>query len=247
MTKHNDKTTSVGICLGNEEVSNELLYEIVGLPNLTAIETTALSGLRPVANHRVDLKVLVIDQKIEPRESETIWQEASASPDTLVVVIARTFTEQKRIAETSRRIVLGPDATGQQIAEAIKRMKIRRGQSAKAAFEAGVIWLDPATGRVQVNHREIKVPADELKLLTVMAADPYRLFPKEELVTTVLETKAIGRSEVRKVEQLAHRLRRTLANAGLDAVKEPMGVGFQLLPQSVAKRTDTPVNLKAAA
>ncbi len=250
MTKHNtNNAPKFAVCHTNPEIVGDLRYVLQrDCQAGTAFgATTTPSDLRAMFRFNAPVKVLVIEQSIEPRETEQIWNEATDDPSLLIVVIARSIQDQERIKETDRRIVLGPDAGSTDILDAIRKLRVRRGQKAREAFETGVIWMDPATGRVRVRNRNVNVPSDEFKLLTVLADQPFRMFPKDELAIALTGQTAIQRSDIRYVEKVAHRLRHTLAEAHLDAVKEPAGLGFQLFPNVLAKSSDNPVFVKAAA
>ncbi len=250
----NDKTNNTTVVIGHtsEEIVLDIKYvmnERHSIPVLVANRPSAfrILGVRYGIQPTNQVTIYVIDQSIEPREAESVWTDAETNENALVVVCAKSDQDKKRIAETSRRIVLGPDADSTSILEAIHTLRVRRGRNAQEAFEAGVIWLEPATGRVRVHNRDIKVPADQFKALEVLASDPFRTFPKDELTITLTGNRAISRREVRDTERLCHRLRRTLKDAHLDAVLEPAGIGFQLLPVAISKAKHTPVQMKVAA
>lgn len=246
MTKNNN-TPIVAICHNNEEIVGDIKHVMVRDHNAAVGSTLEASQIRATFRVSNPVKILVLDQSINPAEIESIWTDVTPDPSMLVVVAARSGRDQKKIAETDRRIVVGPLATSTDILDAIEKLRIRRGRKARAAFEAGVIWLDPASGRVRVHNRDIKVPADQFKLLEILASQPFRTFPKEELAVTMTGGTAISRSDVRFIERTAHRLRDTLANAHLAAVIEPAGIGFQLFSTVFEKTSSQPVLTKAAA
>ena len=249
MTKRNDKSITVAICHHDPKVIDEVHYEIAGPSNLRFIESPVPSGLRFVARPHSTLKVLVIDQKVEPRESENIWEEtALMTPETLVVVIARSGRDRKRIHGTAHRIVLGPNATGQQIATAIRQLRVTRGQEARQAHIEGVIWVDPSICRVRVHDRDVPMSLEEFHMLMYLAADPYETVTKVELAQRLLNgVKTPSGSNIREIEKTARKLKRTLADAHLDAVIDQVGLGYQLLPSIQQKHRPAPVMLKAAA
>lgn len=71
-------------------------------------------------------------------------------------------------------------------------------------------------------------------MLEVLAAEPHQFKGKEQLVREVLETKAIGRTEVRHIERLARSLRRKLAKSKRSLVFDTLGLGWHLLPADTA-------------
>ena len=249
MTKKNNTMPMAAVCHTDEAIIGDLRFALQGDPRWRHAfgATDTPSQLRNIFRVNNPIKVLVIEQAIEPRETEQVWTEATEDPSILTVVVARSVREQKRIKPTDRRIVLGPDSESGEIVDAIRTLRIRRGEKARAAFETGVLWLDPATGRVRAHNRDVKITDNEFQLLAILADQPFRLFPKDELAMTITGGTSIQRSDIRFVEKVAHQLRKTLAAAHVDAVIEPAGLGFQLFPTVVAKTSDSPVFTKVAA
>jgi DNA-binding response OmpR family regulator len=89
------------------------------------------------------------------------------------------------------------------------------------------IWR--AARRVVVGERDVVLSRKEFELLLALAADPYRVFTKEELMKTVWGWFG-GRT--RTLESHAVRLRAKLVAAGVeDLVVNERGVGYRLCPQ----------------
>ena len=72
----------------------------------------------------------------------------------------------------------------------------------------GEILIDPARRRVQVADRRIELSNKEFSLLRALAADPTRVFSKEELLRDVWGYRSLGRT--RTLDSHASRLRRKL-------------------------------------
>jgi DNA-binding response OmpR family regulator len=89
---------------------------------------------------------------------------------------------------------------------------------------AGEIEIDRPTRRVTVAGRRIVLPTKEYELLLRLAADPYRVFTKDELLRDVWGFRSSGRT--RTLDSHASRLRRHL---GGDYVRNVWGVGYCLL------------------
>jgi len=95
-------------------------------------------------------------------------------------------------------------------------------------IEAGEIEIDRATRRVTVGGERVVLPAKEYELLVKLAADPYRVFTKEELLRDVWGFRSHGRT--RTLDSHASRLRRRLARTnGASYVQNIWGVGYCLL------------------
>jgi DNA-binding response OmpR family regulator len=92
----------------------------------------------------------------------------------------------------------------------------------------GELVVDRRTRRVAVRDRSVALSAKEFELLAWLAAEPYRVFTKEELLREVWGFRALGRT--RTLESHASRLRRKLCVAEDDRyVVNVWGVGYRLL------------------
>ena len=88
--------------------------------------------------------------------------------------------------------------------------------------------LDRRTRRVSVREMLVTLSAKEFELLAWLAAEPYRVFTKEELLREVWGFRALGRT--RTLESHASRLRKKLRLAGGDGlIVNVWGVGYRLL------------------
>ena len=97
----------------------------------------------------------------------------------------------------------------------------------REAVEAGPVRIDLATRRVTARGAEVHLSGKEYELLVALAADPTRVFTKEQLLRDVWGFRSIGRT--RTLDSHASRLRRKLAAVGADAVLNVWGVGYRLL------------------
>jgi DNA-binding response OmpR family regulator len=79
-----------------------------------------------------------------------------------------------------------------------------------------------------VRDTSVTLSAKEFELLAWLAAEPYRVFTKEELLRDVWGFRALGRT--RTLESHASRLRKKLRLAEDDSfVVNVWGVGYRLL------------------
>ena len=93
---------------------------------------------------------------------------------------------------------------------------------------AGPLAIDRATRRVTVHGLTVALAAKEYELLVKLAAQPARVFTKDELLRDVWGFRSLGRT--RTLDSHASRLRRKLASAGApDCVLNVWGVGYRLL------------------
>ena len=95
-------------------------------------------------------------------------------------------------------------------------------------IEAGPLRIDVAARHVVVGGRSVQLSATEFDLLVALARDPFRVFPKKELLRGVWGYPA--GIETRTIDSHASRVRRKLAATG---VPEPLvvnewGIGYRL-------------------
>jgi DNA-binding response OmpR family regulator len=103
-------------------------------------------------------------------------------------------------------------------------------------IEVGLLEIDRAARRVTVDGVGVVLAAKEYDLLVKLAGEPSRVFTKEQLLREVWGFRSLGRT--RTLDSHASRLRRKLAAAGGDFVRNVWGVGYSLLNDSTnAPRT----------
>jgi DNA-binding response OmpR family regulator len=110
------------------------------------------------------------------------------------------------------------------IAAVLRRVRSRR---ALGRIRAGALEIDPAARTVRLHGRPIALSQKEFSLLRVLAAEPGRVFSKDELLKTVWGYQSLGRT--RTIDSHACRLRRKLAVHGDRYVVNVWGVGYRLL------------------
>jgi DNA-binding response OmpR family regulator len=91
----------------------------------------------------------------------------------------------------------------------------------------GDLAIDRAARRVTVAAVAVPLAAKEYELLVKLAGEPARVFTKEELLREVWGFRSLGRT--RTLDSHASRLRRKLAAAGGDYVRNVWGVGYSLV------------------
>jgi DNA-binding response OmpR family regulator len=95
------------------------------------------------------------------------------------------------------------------------------------AIQLGPLMVDPAARRVTVKGKELRLARKEFALLLVLAAQPDRVFSKEELLATVWGH--TGLTHTRTLDSHASRLRRRLQKAGAPGlVVNTRAIGYRL-------------------
>jgi DNA-binding response OmpR family regulator len=109
----------------------------------------------------------------------------------------------------------------------IRAVLRRVAPSAAERMEVGELVIDRAARRVTVGRIPVPLAAKEYELLVKLAAEPSRVFTKEQLLREVWGFRSLGRT--RTLDSHASRLRRKLAAAGGDYVRNVWGVGYSLI------------------
>jgi DNA-binding response OmpR family regulator len=103
----------------------------------------------------------------------------------------------------------------------------RRAGRRAGAIRVGELVVDPVTRRVTVEGREVSLANKEFALLRALAAEPRRVFTKEELLRDVWGFRSMGRT--RTLDSHASRLRRKLDPENCRYVFNCWGVGYRLV------------------
>jgi DNA-binding response OmpR family regulator len=115
--------------------------------------------------------------------------------------------------------------------ELLARMRVllrRTGPNAGDLLEAGDVVVDRSTRVVRVRGTPVRLAGKEFELVATLAAEPHRVFTKDELLRDVWGFRSAGRT--RTLDSHASRLRRKLRLAREDRfVTNVWGVGYRLL------------------
>jgi DNA-binding response OmpR family regulator len=147
-----------------------------------------------------------------------------------VIVLASSSDHVERVHALERGaddVLARPFAYDELLARI--RALIRRTAAAdEEVIVAGDLVIDRPTRRVHVRDTRIELSAKEFELVATLAADPYRVHTKVELLRDVWGFKAIGRT--RTLESHASRVRKKLCVGPDDQfVVNVWGVGYRLL------------------
>jgi len=96
-----------------------------------------------------------------------------------------------------------------------------------ARLRVGPLELDPLGRQVWLHGEEIQLSKKEFALLRALAAEPTRVFTREELLRGVWGYQSIGTT--RTLDSHAARLRRKLRARGDGLVVNVWGVGYRLV------------------
>jgi DNA-binding response OmpR family regulator len=103
-----------------------------------------------------------------------------------------------------------------------------RGRRERGIIKLGELSIDPASRDVRMDGRKVELSAKEFALLHALAADPVRVFTKEELLRDVWGFQLMG--STRTLDSHASRVRRKLApvSGGRRWIVNVWGVGYRL-------------------
>jgi DNA-binding response OmpR family regulator len=150
-------------------------------------------------------------------------------PELPVIVLSGRSSEADRV----RGLAAGADdyvvkpfhypELAARVAAVLRRRAGRRG----GPIRVGDLVVDAATRRVRVGAREVSLANKEFALLRALAAEPRRVFTKDELLRDVWGFRSQGRT--RTLDSHASRLRRKLDPDSTRYVVNCWGVGYRLI------------------
>lgn len=109
----------------------------------------------------------------------------------------------------------------------IRALLRRRDPRRDGPRRVGDLFIDPSRREVRVGDRAVRLANKEFSLLRMLAADPTRVFTKEELLRDVWGFRSMGRT--RTLDSHASRLRRKLDPRDGRYVINVWGVGYRLI------------------
>jgi DNA-binding response OmpR family regulator len=147
-----------------------------------------------------------------------------------VILLAPSSDPVERVRALDRGAddVMGRPFAYEELLARIRALLRRSTTSTAEVLIAGELVVDRRTRRVSVRETLVTLSAKEFELLAWLAAEPYRVSTKEELLREVWGFRALGRT--RTLESHASRLRKKLRVNGEDRyVVNVWGVGYRLL------------------
>jgi DNA-binding response OmpR family regulator len=187
--------------------------------------------------HYNDPDLLLLDLRLPDASGLDVLREIRASagptgrfdPGLPVIVLSGRATEVDRIRgleEGADDYVVKPFHY-QEVAARIRSVLRRRDSRREGPRRIGDLFIDPGRREVRVGDREVRLANKEFSLLRALAADPHRVFRKEDLLRDVWGFRSMGRT--RTLDSHASRLRRKLDPENGRFVVNCWGVGYRLL------------------
>ncbi len=187
--------------------------------------------------HYNDPDLLLLDIRLPDASGLDVLREIRASagptgrfdPVLPVIVLSGRSTDVDRVrgfSEGADDYVVKPFHY-QEVAARIRAVLRRRDARREGPRRIGDLFIDPSRRKVRVADREVALANKEFTLLRALAADPHRVFTKEELLLDVWGFRSMGRT--RTLDSHASRLRRKLDPEAGRYVVNCWGVGYRLL------------------
>jgi DNA-binding response OmpR family regulator len=187
--------------------------------------------------HYNEPDVLLLDLRLPDASGLDVLREIRASqgatgrydPALPVIVLSGRGTETDRVrgfTEGADDYVVKPFHYAELEAR-IEALLRRRDSRREGPRRVGDVFIDPARREVRVGDRPVKLANKEFSLLQALAADPARVFTKEELLRDVWGFRAMGRT--RTLDSHASRLRRKLDPESGRYVINVWGIGYRLV------------------
>ena len=200
------------------------------------VAETARDAMRQLEYKHPDLVILDLalpdgsglDLLARVREADGVA--GRIDPETPVVVLSGRASELDRVRGFQRgaddymvKPFSYPELLGR-IGAVLRRTRRRR---ALGRLRVGNLEIDPPSREVRVRGERVELSQKEFALLRALAADPTRVYTKEELLRDVWGFRSMG--STRTLDSHACRLRHKLARAGDRFVVNVWGVGYRLV------------------
>jgi DNA-binding response OmpR family regulator len=220
----------------DDEPTLDLLCDHLEADRFRALPApSAADALRLCHYKHPDL--LLLDLRLPDASGLDVLREIRASegaiglydPALPVIVLSGRGTDADRVrgfAEGADDYVVKPFLY-QEVAARIQSVLRRRDSRLQGPRRVGEVFIDPSRRQVRIGDRPVKLANKEFSLLCALAADPKRVFTKQELLRDVWGFRSMGRT--RTLDSHASRLRRKLDPENGRFVINVWGVGYRLI------------------
>ena len=227
-----EELATVIVC-EDDDPTRELLCDHLTADRYRALPAPSASdALRLCGYNHPDL--MVLDLGLPDASGIDVLREVRGSgerfdPELPVLVLSGRTSEADRLRgfeAGADDYLVKPFHYPELVARVAAVLRRRSGRRA-GPIRVGDLKLDPIRRRVEVAGREVQLANKEFTLLMALAAEPHRVFTKDELLRDVWGFRSQGRT--RTLDSHASRLRRKLDPEGTRFVFNCWGVGYRLL------------------
>ena len=227
-----EELATVVVC-EDDDPTRELLCDQLTADRYRALPAPSASdALRLCGYNQPDL--MLLDLGLPDAPGIDVLREIRASndrfdPDLPVLVLSGRGSEADRLRgfEAGADDYLPKPFHYPELLARIAAVLRRRTGRREGPLRVGELVVDPVTRSVRVGDREVPLANKEFALLRALAAEPHRVFTKDELLRDVWGFRAQGRT--RTLDSHASRLRRKLDPEGARYVFNCWGIGYRLL------------------
>jgi DNA-binding response OmpR family regulator len=224
------------VAFSSNEPTLDLLCDHLEADRFRALPAPSASDALRLCHYKQP-DLLLLDLRLPDAPGLDVLREIRASegatgrydPALPVIVLSGRGTDADRVrgfAEGADDYVVKPFHY-QEVAARIQSVLRRRDSRREGPRRVGEIFIDPSRRQVRIGNRPIKLANKEFSLLCTLAADPARVFTKEELLRDVWGFRSMGRT--RTLDSHASRLRRKLDPESGRFVINVWGVGYRLI------------------
>jgi DNA-binding response OmpR family regulator len=150
-------------------------------------------------------------------------------PDIPVIMLSGRASETDRVRGFARGgddYVVKPFHYPELAARIAAVLRRAKGRQRRGALQIGELRIDPLSREVTLAGEQVVLSGKEYALLHTLAAEPTRVFTKEELLRDVWGYISMGAT--RTLDSHASRLRRKLGSGGRRWIVNVWGVGYRL-------------------
>ncbi|MGI8429375.1 MAG: response regulator transcription factor [Solirubrobacteraceae bacterium] len=155
-------------------------------------------------------------------------------PDLPLLVLSGRATELDRLRGFERGCddyLVKPFSYPELHARIVALLRRSRSRPRLGRLRIGSLEIDPLSRQVWLSGYELHLSKKEFALLRALAADPTRVFTREELLRGVWGYRALGTT--RTLDSHASRLRKKLSTGDGSFVVNVWGVGYRLVDGSI--------------
>jgi DNA-binding response OmpR family regulator len=227
-----EELATVVVC-EDDDPTRELLCDHLTADRYRALPAPSASdALRLCGYNHPDL--MLLDLWLPDAQGIDVLREIRGSgdrfdPELPVVVLSGRTSEADRLRgfKAGADDFVGKPFSYAELAARVAAVLRRRAGRRHGPIRIGDLTVDQIRRRVTVDDREVVLANKEFALLRALAAEPHRVFTKEELLRDVWGFRSMGRT--RTLDSHASRLRRKLDPDGARYVFNCWGVGYRLL------------------
>jgi len=233
-----DPASPTVVIVEDHDATRRFLADNLSADGFEPLEAeTARAGLRLMATRAPHLAV--VDLGLPDRDGLEVLREVRTSDETAsridprlpMILLTGRSGELDRVRGFERgcddylvKPFSYPELRGR-IGAILRRSALRPGAG---RLKVGPLEVDPLARRVELDGRTLSLSKKEFALLRALAAEPVRVFTREELLRGVWGFQTLV--PTRTLDSHASRLRRKLADAGAPGmIVNVWGVGYRLI------------------